>query len=560
MRRVRLCWMLCLAVLAVLLLGHGTALAYTINIHAECAANPGWVPYGAVVEVLDVDPLPSGGYVVDTVPLSAASSNIVDENGDFTATFVWPTSGSGFDAGDPDLIFRLTQGIGGAVEIIYEEDTDDTRWNVPQMTGGVTTTINLTITSPLAVCLDPTAGTGPSASPYPASLFGFVRIGAYDVSQVDCRFSDGTAAQGYCRPRRTRTSPPPQYGFTVNLTPEEMADPRHTTDMPFGGVVALFGWFGDSCTADYYKVQYKTATQPWTDVTTSLWNWWYDRRDPDPDKWHTVRESMGPFTAAQLLDPTAAAGADAKVYYQIPYCMPLPSGWIPSLHGTRQWSYPNRVALFDTRVVEGGGRCEVRVVGYKKDDTGGVAQVVECFPGAPDSLLDPNYGTIVLQIDNTPPTIVEIISVSDSDGTSGPCSTLTLDTGTETIDVKFIVWDERGHLWRYNLAAMYGHDCHTDAPSNASLRYEEALTATPPKGSSPMWHGSPAIQTVEYLGSDYPNTTLCTTCDCSVQSPADTLPSCAYQFRLTAAKRTTNGSSYIYRYVEDTYHVTIERD
>jgi hypothetical protein len=37
------------------------------------------------------------------------------------------------------------------------------------------------------------------------------------------------------------------------------------------------------------------------------------------------------------------------------------------------------------------------------------------------------------------------------------------------------------------------------------------------------------------------------------------MPTCAYQFRLWASKRTTNGYGLIYHHVEDTWHVTIQR-
>ncbi len=61
----------------------------------------------------------------------------------------------------------------------------------------------------------------------------------------------------------------------------------------------------------------------------------------------------------------------------------------------------------------------------------------------------------------------------------------------------------------------------------------------------------------EYFGSVYLPGTLV---DCSVSpSPANLMPSCAYQFRLRASKRTTNGYHLIYTGVEDTWHATIQR-
>jgi len=47
-------WLLWLAGLSVLFAGYSMALAYSVNDYAECAI-AGWVPYGAVVEVYEVD-------------------------------------------------------------------------------------------------------------------------------------------------------------------------------------------------------------------------------------------------------------------------------------------------------------------------------------------------------------------------------------------------------------------------------------------------------------------------------------------------------------------------
>ena len=492
-----------LAALVILAAGHSAALAYTVHGHAECPT-AGWVPFGAVVKVFEVDPLPGGSYTIDATPLATAT---VDENGDFSVTFVWPSAGTGFELGGPDLIFCFIQNSDGAVETIYEENPLETHWNV--MDDGP---LSFSITSALAVCFNPALGPG---SVPDNNHFLLTRIGVCETADIDCKGSD-PSSEGYYRPRKA------PYSFT-----------GMNSDQPFGRTLHLMAWFGDDCNVEYYKVQYSTDDGiTWHDIETSLPNKWYDDSDPNPLNWHWESESMGPF---------ADGGLDNL--YKIPYFV----------RPTKHWSWFDRVVRFNT-ILAADGLCRLKIAGYKWA-AGSLVPVTSS-----DLFIDPNYGEIVLQIDNTAPT-VEILDLKLNGVSKEVCKVLNFGTSPgDKIDVDFRVWDQKGHLRNYTLDAMYGHDCYVrprpTTPDKAADNYDKNTSA------SPLWQGSMS-NTTKYEGSVYGSGGATPATDCYsrtyAQMPANVMPTCAYQFRLHASKRTTNGYGLIYNWVEDTWHVTIQR-
>ncbi len=206
------------------------------------------------------------------------------------------------------------------------------------------------------------------------------------------------------------------------------------------------------------------------------------------------------------------------------------------------WSYLDRVTLFDTTLIM-DGLCRVKIIGYKWSGSALVQAT------SSDILVDPNYGEIVLQIDNTPPT-VKILDVK-LNGVSKPvCEILSFGTAaSDKISVDFRIYDQRGHLSDYAMEAMYGHDCYVSPkpsiPNKAHDDYNNNASG------SPSWQGN-LNYTSEYIGSSY-GTSPTSPCTSNV------MPTCAYQFRLHATKRTTDGYVLIYHWVEDTWHVTIQR-
>lgn len=456
-------------------------LAHVVNGNAQCAET-GRVPYGAVVDVFEVDPAPGGIFEVGSTSLATAT---VEDNGDFSLTFAWPSGTSGFEVGDPDLIFRLTQNINGATETIYEEDPTETHWNV--VSGG---SLSFEITSELAVFTDATV----DLTSIPAnSLFLFTRIGNCETADIDCKGSD-SGSEGYYKPRKTGV-------YSGN-----------NTDQPFGRTLDMFGWFGKLCELDYYKVQFSSDGTTWVDNETSLPNKWYDTSDPNSLYWKWVSQSMGPFSDD---------GIDNL--YTIPFFV----------RPNTPWSYLDRVARFNTTMMV-DGLSRIRIVGYKWLGS----NLVEATSS--DFTIDTNYGEIVLQIDNTAPS-VDILYLKLNNSKKDVCEILSFGA-SDSISVYFRAYDLRGHLRDYTLNAMYGHDevvnPKPSSPDPASDDYNSNATS-----GSTFWYGDNTYVTT-YKGAVYGQ---------------DIMPTCAYQFRLDVDKRTTNGYGLIYHSVEDTWHVTIER-
>ena len=263
------------------------------------------------------------------------------------------------------------------------------------------------------------------------------------------------------------------------------------------------------------------AGTTWTDIETSLPNKWYDTSDSSPLNWHWVSESMGPFSDGGLDN-----------LYKIPYFV----------RPNTPWSFLDRAVRLNTSLAT-DGLCRVKVTGYKW--SGGILVSTT----SSDILMDPNYGEIVLQVDNTAPT-VEILGLKLNGVSKQVCEILSFGTSaSDRISIDFRVYDQRGHLRQYTLEAMYGHNCYVSprpsTPNEAADDYNNNAS------SSPSWQGSLSYIT-EYVGSFY-GTSPTSPCTSGI------MPTCAYQFRLHASKRTTNGYGLIYDWIEDTWHVTIQR-
>lgn len=486
MRCFKTKFMFWLTVMVICFIGQTSILAYTVNGHAEC--NAGRVPYGATVRVFEVDPSLGGGYTVAEIPLLTIP--VIDENGNFIISTASPYGSGGFEVGLPDLIFQFVQNANGTVETIYVEDASETHWNVADGS-----TLDFKITSGIAACIDPSTGAPPNNK-----LFLFTRVGKYETACMDCKGSD-PASQGYLCSRRLNHHTNPDCSTTNECSGME-------SDRPFGRTLDLFGWFGQKCKIAYYKVQYSTdGGSTWDDIKTDLPNKWYDTSDSYSLNWHWVSESMGPFDDGGKVN-----------LYKIPF----------KVHPGVPWSFPDRVAKFNTQLVA-DGLCRLRILGYKWLGS----TLVEATSS--DWLEDNQYGQIVLQIDNAPPTVA-ILDLKLNGVSKPPCEILSFGPG-DTIDVQCRIHDEHGHLREYGLEAMYGHDQRvTPEPSGAGDNYGN-------HGAGPSWQGSMS-HTISYNGSFY---------------GSDKMPTCAYQFRLHASKRTTDGYVWIYHWVEDTWHVTIQR-
>ncbi len=496
------------AIVALSITGGAVAHAYTITGHAQCIATASPLA-GAVVKLYEVDPIPGGSYSAEL--LASAAIGLA---GNFTATAAWPPAGAGFEAGDPDIIVEIHQNIGGSVEVIYQELNSEARWNLADGSS-----IALELASPQAVCVATSGG------PPNDRLFLFTRVGSYETANIDCKGSLASS-EGYLLPRKAGTW---GSGFT-----------GARSDQPVGRTLDLFAWLGKKANVAYYKLQHCfdevddcTVEANWTDVETPLPNKWYDTSDANSLHWHWVPRSMGPFEVDGI-----------ENLYQIPYLV-LPN---------TPWSWLDRAGRFNTTAVPDGLN-RLRIVPYKIESGSLVAAT------SSDLKIHSNHGEIVLQVDNTPP-VVEILDLKLNGTSKEACEVLTLGK-TDKVTVEYRVRDPRGHLLDYTLDATYGHDCHVrpfpSVPDPAVDNYANNASA------SPSWLGQLSYST-DYPGSVYVAGVACsgsgdTPCiDCSNgNNPSNQMPSCAYQFQLQASKRTTNGYGLIYRGIEDTWHVTIQR-
>jgi hypothetical protein len=339
------------------------------------------------------------------------------------------------------------------------------------------TTLSLTTTDG-ALCHGVT-----SSAPHNAD-FVFTRIGAIPVADVDCR--GDLASTGYA------------YKSAV------AAVNGNTTNQPFGGTMDVFGFFGSLSGVNRYKIQYSIDGVTYSDLSAPLWDYYYDA---PTYTWKS--ESMG---------PVSHAGTDNL--YKLPY-VEKPAN---------AWSWFNRLAVVDSRSLP-DGVVRFRVVGYLW--SGGALT-----PNPATLHIDPAYGAIRLQIDNTAPAY-SINSILRNGTPVAPCAFVTL-LGTDVMEVRFTAQDPKGHLAAYSLAGMYGHNQAVSPPTlpdKAVDGYANHVNATL------TWSGAPEYR-VQYKAADYTTTAM---------------PTCAYQMRLSVTKRTTNGYGLIYHDLEDTWHITILR-
>ncbi len=155
------------------------------------------------------------------------------------------------------------------------------------------------------------------------------------------------------------------------------------------------------------------------------------------------------------------------------------------------------------------------------------------FDASKNPLPEPSPGNhLALMLDNTPPR-VEIEEVTHGASVIGECAIVSLGPAPDGLSFRFTAKDYSGHLAAYSLVAHYG-DNRTD-PRGPIAVDNYASHVSP----SRRWTGVTS----------------------EIAPPAPSLwrapVSCAYQFRLTAYNRTTDGyTRYIY-WAEYNKHITI---
>lgn len=149
---------------------------------------------------------------------------------------------------------------------------------------------------------------------------------------------------------------------------------------------------------------------------------------------------------------------------------------------------------------------------------------VEFFTAASAPVASPAQ-TLTLLIDNSAPD-VQVLGVNYAGADVAPCQIVTVHTPPGLTEVHIRAFDAAGNLNKYELNAYYGLD-QVVAPPLATVLY--------PGGN---WQG---------------------TADSWVSAPPTFPPvSCAYEFRLGAYKRVTNGYDYL-GYWESDDHITFQK-
>jgi hypothetical protein len=134
--------------------------------------------------------------------------------------------------------------------------------------------------------------------------------------------------------------------------------------------------------------------------------------------------------------------------------------------------------------------------------------------------------TLSLMIDNNLP-LVDILQVLHNGVSISACAMETMTDATDGVRVRITVNDMEGHLKNLTLKAYWGNGA-------SATVYSDAYPAH--RNPAHQWNGVTSLEVP--AGEWVPPVT------------------CAYQFRLSAYPRVTNGYTYI-GYVEDTYHVTL---
>ncbi|MCP4146284.1 MAG: hypothetical protein GY757_00910 [bacterium] len=311
------------------------------------------------------------------------------------------------------------------------------------------------------------------------NMFVFTRIGNIGVNEIDI-------TSGYAYPDINPAAPNSQ-----------------SANSPFGGSLHIGGWFGWYTDAVRYKIQYSTNGTTFHDINDPLSNSYFEL-SPLPGNW--ITQSMGPFSE----------GGEDNLY-KLPYVE----------QPARPWIFPDRLAVFDSGKLA-DKLYTFRIQGFKWNvaHTAMIPATSLVFP--------PSYGTVKLNIDNSPP-IYQLKEILLNGSAVNVCEIAEFTTGT--LSVSFEAKDNNGHLRNFSLNALYGHNqAVTPIPPGGLDTYSNHITP------SVQWEGGSSTAT--YSSGTYP--------------PAK-MPTCAYQFRLSVTKRTTNGYGLIYHGMTDTMHITIKR-
>jgi hypothetical protein len=259
-------------------------------------------------------------------------------------------------------------------------------------------------------------------------------------------------------------------------------------DAPFGGNLWVHGLFGSSDSSVRY---YKIFAARWTGVSAPV----LADFTPVSDPLSKIKYTIGPggVVTANLIN----VGPDSNGMYQR-----TESGY---------WAHPDLKIIWNTQALP-NGKYDLICKAYNL----ALAEVV-----LPANTLS----RITVRVDNSP-VEATINAVKDLTGTTIPeCGIIPLATPTQNLQFDFTASHPGGFLRDYSLDVLYGRNRYGGVI--AADRYVGSHDSAPP-----TWAGVSGV-----VSNSAP-----------AHASGALLPwtSCAYQFRLTAWARTTDGFNHLY--------------
>lgn len=462
----------------------------------------------------------------------ATLRSVLPASPELEALHVWPWWG--WNDCTPDVIFRVRQRCQGQEEIIYSETPGQTRWNIA-------TTLNVTLLANDKACCLPTC-----RDPECPDCLKLTWVGcSIPIDQI----GDATVA-----------GPPDLRGYKGVAA---------MADEPLFDTLRLRGAIGPDI--DYFKVQFSKDGGPWSDLPTPHFGG-YSRRYWSASGWSPYI----PFAPA----PKPLGGGSVTVIMTRHHYEELNPG-LPTFFGEVLWDDRDTLFNFASQALPalGDGLYQLRFVGYAADSAD------DLLPGSERVLRTcglASHETVFLRIDNdqgahpaldhvcggstvhfcTNEPEAYIRSLVKNEGLPGATAVDVCDIidllPTDTLTIHFTATVppnlRDGHLGGYSMVAEYGAarvfaigtgpdseapgtPCPPpDGPPSVPLAPRGRFKADPPMPAvqvgptyaqalaqgapRPHWYGGEYKVTLR--GCDFP--------EC-----------CAYEIRLRAWKRTTNG-------------------
>jgi hypothetical protein len=222
----------------------------------------------------------------------------------------------------PDIVFRVQQECGGAVQVIYDEKPFQIRWNIP-------TNLNVTLLANAKACSVPVC-----EEPPPGNCLKFSAVNCVEVDHIGA--ASGVAdLQGYAYPG--------------------------SGDHPFTGVIRIKGRFGSGSAVDYFKVEYSFAGGPFKALPE-------DHLQAFARSYWAPPPGSPPGTAAAsnsvVFKPEPVDGRIVyKTLRRAEQENPLPAGWLWGY----LWNDLHTLFLWDSQGLDGDGLYVLRLLGYRYD-------------------------------------------------------------------------------------------------------------------------------------------------------------------------------------------------